>query len=509
MTIMNEWLGRKMWESLACAHEKLCLPRIATHPTFVVPLFAPPHPPYGHPLPKRARGKKLVTFSQRMEMNMQYRPRPSRERDGVRGRAVHAPRAVWLLYIPFLFTCGLVSGCQPASPKATASPAPGSAAKGSSAPAGPSKVIGAVKEVELTRVELTPDAEARLGLTLVEVERKPIARAVSYGGEVMIPPGRLISVASPFLGIVEAPPGVHVPQPGTMLTRGQPICVVKPILSPEARANLAPLLKESEGQVKQAHEQLKIAKINMDRQENLVRDHLAGAAALVDAKAQYDAAQTAVHAAEERYDEIRKLALDPNAGDQTSLTFKTPVKGMLQNLHAQIGQPVPAGAILFDVAEMDPVWVKVPVYVGDLDRLATDRPAGVGSLADPPGVKVRPAQPVTAPPSGDPLARTVNLFYQVDNHDRALRPGQGVGVTLPLSGEETSLIVPRSALVRDAHGGSWVYVNISPHAYARQRVFVDRVVGELAALTSGPKVGAKVVAQGVAELYGAEFGGLK
>ena len=408
-----------------------------------------------------------------------------------------------------VLACGLFSGCQPASPKAAASPAPSGSAKATGAPTGPSKVVGAVKEVDLTRVELTPEAEGRLGLTLVDVERKPVARAVSYGGEVMIPPGRLISVASPFLGIVEAPPGVQVPQPGTLLMRNQPVCIVKPILSPEARANLAPLLKESEGQVKQAHEQLKIAKINMDRQENLVRDRLTGAAALVDARAQYDAAQTAVHATEERYDEIRKLALDPNAGDQTALSFKAPVKGMLQNLHAQIGQPVPAGAILFDLAEMDPVWVKVPVYVGDLERLATDRPAGVGSLADPPGVKVRPAQPVTAPPSGDPLAATVHLFYQVDNHDGALRPGQRVGVTLPLSGEEASLVVPRSALVRDAHGGSWVYVNISPHAYARQRVFVDRVVGDLAALTTGPKVGAKVVTQGVAELYGAEFGGLK
>jgi membrane fusion protein, heavy metal efflux system len=424
-------------------------------------------------------------------------------------RAASATKAAWLLPILVILACGLVSGCQPASPNASAGAAPGGAAKGATAPAGPSKVVGAVKEANLTRVELTPEAEVRLGLTLVDVERKPVARAVSYGGEVMIPPGRLISVASPFLGIVEAPPGVQVPQPGTMLTRGQPVCIVKPILSPEARANLAPLLKESEGQVKQAHEQLKMAKINMDRQENLVRDRLAGAAALIDAKAQYDAAQTAVHASEERYDEIRKLALDPNAGDQTALSFKAPVKGMLQNLHAQIGQPVPAGAILFDVAEMDPVWVKVPVYVGDLNRLATDRPAGVGSLADAAGVNVRPAQPALAPPAGDPLAATVHLFYQVDNHDGAFRPGQRVGVTLPLSGEEASLVVPRSALVRDAHGGSWVYVNISPHAYARQRVFVDRVVGDLAALTNGPKVGAKVVSQGVAELYGAEFGGLK
>ena len=69
-------------------------------------------------------------------------------------------------------------------------------------------------------------------------------------------------------------------------------------------------------------------------------------------------------------------------------------------------------------------------------------------------MKVRVAQPVTAPPSGDPLAATIHLYYQVENHDQHLRPGQRVGVTLPLKGTETSLVVPRSSLVRDAHGGS-------------------------------------------------------
>jgi multidrug efflux pump subunit AcrA (membrane-fusion protein) len=124
-------------------------------------------------------------------------------------------------------------------------------------------------------------------------------------------------------------------------------------------------------------------------------------------------------------------------------------------------------------------------------------------------VNVRPARPVPAPPSGDPLAATVFLFYEVENHDRSLRPGQRVGVTLPLSGDEESLAVPRSALIRDALGGTWVYRNLAPHVYTRDRVFVDRVVGDLAVLVSGPKVGAKVVSQGAAELYGAEFGGQK
>ncbi len=398
-----------------------------------------------------------------------------------------------------VLVCALVAGCQPAS----TTPKP--AAK----PAGPSKVSGGVKEADLTKVELTEDADKRLGISLpgglVAVERKAIANAVSYPGEVMIPSGHLISVTSPFAATLRAPKGALVPQPGAIVTLGQPIFLTEPTLSPGERATLASVQVDVEAQVKSAQEQLNIAKINMDRQEKLVKDKLAGQAALVDAKAQWSAADTNLRAIDERRDAIVKMV----AGGVEPQPMKAPVKGVLQNLHAQVDQQVAAGTILFDVAEMDPIWVKVSVYVGDLERLAVDRSAGVGSLADPPGVKVRAAEPVTAPPTGDPLAATVHLYYQVENHDQSLRPGQRVGVTLPLKGSETSLVVPRSSLVRDAHGGSWVYVNVAPHTYSRERVFVDRVVGDLAALIHGPKVGAKVVAQGAAELYGAEFGGLK
>jgi RND family efflux transporter MFP subunit len=400
--------------------------------------------------------------------------------------------------------CGLIAGCQPAPGAAKADPHAGEKA------AAPSKVTGAVKEADLAKLELTEQAEKRLGVVIVEAKRQPVPRAISYGGEAMIPPGRLISVASPFLGTVEAPPGAEVPLPGSQVAQNQPIFVVRPILSPEARATLAPLLKEADGQVKSAQEQLKIAQTALERAEEAVRMKLMPQASLIDARAQHDVAETTLHGAEARRDEILKIAGDPNAGGgMTTLTFRAPVKGVLQNVHAQVGQPVPAGAILFDVAELNPIWVKVPVYVGDVERLALDQPAGVGGLADPPGVKVRPAKPVTAPPSGDPLAATVHLFYEVDNKDRSIRPGQRVGVTLPLKGDQESLAVPRSALIRDALGGTWIYENITPHVYTRRRVFVDRVVGDLAALTGGVKPGAKVVSVAAAELYGAEFGNLK
>ncbi len=153
-----------------------------------------------------------------------------------------------------------------------------------------------MKEADLAKVELTEDAEKRLGISgangLFAVDRKPVAKAVSYPGEVMIPSGHLISVTSPFAATLKAPRGSPVPQPGAIVTLGQTIFLTEPNLSPGERATLASVQVDVEAQVKSAQEQLNIAKINMDRQEKLVSDKLAGQAALVDAKAQFSAAQT-------------------------------------------------------------------------------------------------------------------------------------------------------------------------------------------------------------------------
>jgi RND family efflux transporter MFP subunit len=319
----------------------------------------------------------------------------------------------------------------------------------------------------------------------------------------------LIAVTSPFVGTIKAPPGAPLPLPGAVVKEGQPVCVLQVILSPEARATIAPQLADAEGQVKQAKEQLGIAKVQLDRAQGLVNQKLGGTAQLVDAKAQYELAQTTLRNAETRYDSLKKIAGDVAAGSMNE-TITSPAAGMIQNVHVQPGQVVAAAAALFEVAGLDPIWVKVPVFVGDKKRLATDRPAGVGGVSDTPGAATeRPGRPVPAPPGGDPLAATVFVYYEVDNKDGAFRPGERVGVTLPLRGEDTSLVVPRASVEYDIHGGAWVYEKVGDHKYARRRVLVDRVVGDLAVVATGPKVGSSVVTAGAAEIFGTEFGNTK
>jgi hypothetical protein len=75
----------------------------------------------------------------------------------------------------------------------------------------------------------------------------------------------------------------------------------------------------------------------------------------------------------------------------------------------------------------------------------------------------------------------------------------------PIRGKQRS-VIPYSAVLYDAKGDTWVYVNPEPRTYVRERITVDFIEGDQAVLTKGPPAGSAVVSVGAAELYGTEFG---
>ena len=116
------------------------------------------------------------------------------------------------------------------------------------------------------------------------------------------------------------------------------------------------------------------------------------------------------------------------------------------------------------------------------------------------------AAPVAAPPTADATTAAVNLFYTIVNRDRTLHPGQRVSVRLPLRTREESLVVPRSAVLYDAFGGTWVYEARDGGTFVRQRVALVDLMGDTAVLRQGPPPGTRVVTVGAAEHFGTEFG---
>lgn len=188
-----------------------------------------------------------------------------------------------------------------------------------------------------------------------------------------------------------------------------------------------------------------------------------------------------------------RMALEPKpAGDEGAKTALAPTQKPI----APIQKPV-AG----------PVWIVVTLSPGEYERLAKDKPARLLPLSESKASgKELMAQPSGMAPVEDLKRTMMSLYYQVPGKDHGLAINNRLRVELPLSGsEEKQKTVPYGAVHYDAKGAAWVYVNTKPLSYERQRITIERVIGDIAVLSDGPAIGTPVVTVGAALLHGTEI----
>jgi RND family efflux transporter MFP subunit len=356
------------------------------------------------------------------------------------------------------------------------------------------KVENAVKESDLATVKLSPKAEERLGVVTTPVAVDRIAQTRTFAGEIFLPPDRTISVAAPVGGTLSAnaPPAV-----GMFVRKGQSLFRLTPLLPPERDLRV-----QLEHDLANAQTRVDAARIRFNRAEQLLRDRAGSEKAVEQAREELNLAENDLKVARERLERYDKAPVSADV----AVTVSAPRDGMIQKVFVSPGQTVSSAAPLFEVVNLGLVWIRVPVYVGDLSLIDRRQTARVHALNGPPGAPSRSARPVNAPPTANPLNDTADLYFEMANGDGSLRPGQKMGVTLSERTTEEGLVVPWSAVLHDTNGGTWVYENTAPQQYVRRRVQVLRVVNSLAVLARGPAVGAKVVTAGAAEIFGTEFG---
>ncbi len=389
-------------------------------------------------------------------------------------------------------------------------------------PEPPAKVANVAKEDQLNTVELSSKAAERLGIVTAAVEVRSIRRSRTYGGEVTLPAGASIVVSAPFSGTLQTPGKGSVPRVGSAVKFGQPVFQLLPLLSPErdvltpaervryaeARNSIATARIDAAGQVEQASVQVEAAQIALDRAERLQKEMAGTLRAVDEAKAQRALAEKTFVAAKARKKQVDQLQLNDEreSGQLSPLPIIAPRDGILRAEHVVVGEVVAAGALLFEVMKADPVWIKIPVYVGELAEIDQTADAQVASLSRSSDVPAVAASPVIAPPTANPLASTVDLYYEVKNSEGRFRPGQRLGVTVTLTGETDQPGIAWSAIVQDIHGGNWVYESTAPLTFIRRRIQVRQVIDGWAVIDKGPAVGKSIVTEGVAEMFGTEFG---
>lgn len=317
--------------------------------------------------------------------------------------------------------------------------------------AGPAQVEHIAQETAFNTIRLTPKAEQRLGIKTVAIERRTVSQTRLYGGELIVPLNQLSTGAD------------------RSSSRGtQSVFTILPLMTPADQIQVAEAQVNADGQVEAAKVQVQAAQVLLARAQRLLRDHAGSQRAVDEARVRLQLAHATLAEAHAR----RQLLGPP------LLAMTTP----------------------------DRFWIRVPIYVGDLQSLQREHSAFVGLLGHVNRQAQVVAHPVSAPPSSNPIAATIDLFYEVRNPNQAWQLGQKVQVLVPLKQNGESLLVPWSAVVFDIYGGTWVYEKSAPHTFVRKRVQVSFLHGSEAVLASGPTPGSEIVSQGAAELFGTEVG---
>lgn len=305
---------------------------------------------------------------------------------------------------------------------------------GESAPAAaPVHAEPVADETELLRLTLTPEALQRLGIETVRVSDGSATQTLEVAGEVVVPPTSRNGV---------------------------------PIDSASNLQQIASQQAAADAEIERATAQARLARIALQRAEDLVEAEAGSIRARDEAAAALATAEVVLKAARQQ----RRL----------------------------LGQRVGS------LGSQGTLWVRASVFATDLAEISRGRPAQISPLGSEGPVLL--ARPVEGPPSGDSAAGSTDLYYAFANRGGVLQIGQRVAVDLPVAGQSDGLAVPSTAILRDIYGGEWVYVRTSPTSFLRHRVAVGSEQNGRAILARGLAAGDYVVTAGSAELFGTEFG---
>lgn len=137
--------------------------------------------------------------------------------------------------------------------------------------------------------------------------------------------------------------------------------------------------------------------------------------------------------------------LSKSSTTKRSLTFHSPVNGIVLEKKALQGMRFMPGEMLYQIADLSSVWVVADVFEQDIASVKTGAKAKVRINAYPD--KQFDAVITYVYPTLNPATRTVPVRLEMPNPQGLLKPAMFAQVEVPVSGKGKVLTVPTSAVI--------------------------------------------------------------
>jgi membrane fusion protein, heavy metal efflux system len=172
----------------------------------------------------------------------------------------------------------------------------------------------------------------------------------------------------------------------------------------------------------------------------------------------------------------------------------SPLDGTVVEKLITPGQLLQSGTTpCFTVADLSQVWVMANIFESDLAAVEQGDPAEIITSAWPTNL-AGTVENISA--IVDPNTRAVGVRVAAKNPNDVLKKQMYVRVLIHSRREQTGLLVPVSAVLRDDEDLPFVYLANADSSFSRRRITLGSRVGDRYEATAGLKAGDQVVAEG-------------
>jgi len=297
------------------------------------------------------------------------------------------------------------------------------------------------------------------------------------GGEALL--------SAPVPGRVDS--SLDIPVPGTRVRSGNILVRIEP--RSEEFHDPAGLRSD----LVDAEQQYEVARLERDRVAQLVSAGVVPEKVLIESEAAVTARQARLDAARqriERLDGLSRAGASVPGGD--SYAIRAPFDGVVAEVRIASGASVDEGDLLLRLVDTE--HIHVVGAVPESNAPALKRLAGAELLLDgAPPLALESVALIGA--VVDPMTRTIEARYALDNRDHRLTVGRGVHVRLLVGAAEDRPAVPESAIVDDG-GRPVVFVQTGGESFERRPVNLGNREGGYVHLLAGIEPGERVVSRG-------------
>lgn len=335
-------------------------------------------------------------------------------------------------------------------------------------------------ENEGSFIKWTDQQMQQMGLTVEVAGFGTLNQIISTRGKIILQPDRLAHVIPKVSGIAKdvyknIGASVHV---------GEVMAILESSEMADAKAAYLAVLAKS-----------RLAYSSFAREEKLYKEKISAAQDYLNAQNQYEEALINVQLAEQKLfalgltlQEIQEFAQQPNP----NLRFyevRVPLDGTVIMRHITQGEFIENNKTIYEVADLNKVWVEIGIYPRDLDRVKEGQTV---EIILPVGHQTSEARLIYISPIVTNETITATAIAELDNVQGLWRPGVFVKVDILVDTLSFPVVIPTEA-IQEIEGEKVIFV-VTPQGIEKRKVKLGISDREHSEVLEGLQAGERYIA---------------